>query len=213
MQADRPKQYLSLAGKTVLEHTLQQLISHPQIQKIVIALSVDDPYFGTLPCHQEKWLERVDGGKERADSVLAGLNALGEEKWVLVHDAARPCITHQDLDKLLSLANRGNDGGILATPVRDTMKRASQSSANRVSHTESRDHLWHALTPQFFPLSELRSALQAALEQDVNITDEASAIEWQGGSVHLVEGSASNIKITHPDDLALAEFYLQRGHT
>ena len=92
------------------------------------------------------------------------------------------------------------------------MKRASQSSPNLVSHTEPRDHLWHALTPQFFPLIELRTALQSALEQGVNITDEASAIEWHGGTVNLVEGSASNIKITRPDDLALAEFYLQEGH-
>ena len=211
MQADRPKQYLSLAGKTVLEHTLHRLISHPQVERIVLALHPQDPYFADLSCSTESWLTRVAGGQERADSVLAGLNAINDCDWVLVHDAARPCITHADLDKLISLAQRGSSGGILATPVRDTMKRATEHHPEQVSHTESRNHLWHALTPQFFPLQQLRKALSRALAQGVEITDEASAIEWQGGKVNLITGSASNIKITHPDDLALAEFYLRQG--
>lgn len=211
MQADRPKQYLSLAGKTVLEHTLQRLISHPQINHIVLALHPHDPYFADLSCSHQDWLTRVDGGKERADSVLAGLNAIDGCEWVLVHDAARPCISHTDLNNLIALAEKGTSGGILASPVRDTMKRATADHPEQVSHTESRNNLWHAFTPQFFRLDQLRNALSQALAQGVEITDEASAIEWQGGQVNLIAGSASNIKITQPDDLALAEFYLQKG--
>lgn len=211
MLADRPKQYLPLSGKTVLEHTLDALISHPKIKHIVIALHPDDPYFDTLPCSLAPWLTRVIGGSERADSVLAGLNEMTEEEWVLVHDAARPCLSHADLNNLLLLAETGSNGGILAMPVRDTMKRAVPATPTLIQHTESREHLWHALTPQFFPLVKLRDALSQALLQQVQITDEASAIEWAGGQVNLVAGNIKNIKITHPDDLALAELYLQQG--
>lgn len=212
MLADRPKQYLPLAGSTVLEQTLGTLISHPQIKHIVIALHPDDPYFKALSCSQAQWLTRVDGGKERADSVLAGLNAIDGEEWVLVHDAARPCLSHSDLDKLLQLAETGSSGGILANPVRDTMKRATPGNPTIISHTESRENLWHALTPQFFPLATLREALSKALHENVQITDEASAIEWAGNQVKLVSGNIRNIKITHPDDLALAELYIQQGN-
>lgn len=210
MQADRPKQYLMLGGKTIIEHTLEQLISHPQISRVVVALHPDDPYFEELPISQAEWLTRVDGGKERADSVLAGLRHLPQEGWVLVHDAARPCVSHRDLSNLFALHLKGESGGILATPVRDTMKRAQASHPELISHTEERENLWHALTPQFFPVKTLTESLGNALQANANITDEASAIEWAGGQVNLVEGSSSNIKITRPDDLALAEYYLSR---
>lgn len=206
MQANKPKQYLELAGKTILEHTLERLLSHPAINNIYLALGVDDPYFQQLKIATHPNIIRVDGGKERSDSVLSALNAMPQNhQWVLVHDAARPCLTHQDLDKLLALAT-DNTGGILATRVRDTMKRSD--NLDQVLHTESRDNLWHALTPQFFPLEQLRTALQQALSRGVEVTDEASAIEWAGGEVKLVEACASNIKITKPEDLQLAEFYL-----
>nr|WP_269751497.1 2-C-methyl-D-erythritol 4-phosphate cytidylyltransferase [Paraneptunicella aestuarii] len=213
MGANCPKQYLPLAGKTLLECTLERLISHNQINHIVLAISPEDEYFPQLPIANADWLTVVKGGKERADSVLAGLEALNAEynessDWVLVHDAARPCITHSDLDKLLALYETGI-GGILSMPVRDTMKRASAEHPNLVSHSEARAHLWHALTPQFFPRQALHDALKKALVQGLSITDEASAIELMGGSVKLVEGLTSNIKVTHPEDLGLAEFYLQ----
>lgn len=210
MQADRPKQYLQLAGKTVLEHTLEALISHPRIGQIIVAVSPQDDYFDTLPVASADWLLKVTGGKERADSVLSGLMHAEDSEWVLVHDAARPCVTHADLDRLLALTTADSNGGILATPVRDTMKRASPSQPTQVAKTESRDHLWHALTPQLFRHIALRDALASALKQGVQITDEASAIEWAGGQVELVEGSATNIKITRPDDLALAAFYINQ---
>ncbi len=212
MQADRPKQYLTLLGKTILEHTLETLISHPRINRIIVALDKADPYFDALSCSKASWLTRVEGGQERADSVLAGLNAMENEQWVLVHDAARPCLSHSDLDKLLDIVNHDMIGGILATPVRDTMKRENPQYPQRILHTEEREGLWHALTPQLFPLQQLKFALQDALDSQTTITDEASAMEWAGHSVQLVNGSASNIKITRPEDLALAQFYLSQGN-
>ncbi|MBN7826549.1 2-C-methyl-D-erythritol 4-phosphate cytidylyltransferase [Bowmanella dokdonensis] len=209
MQNRVPKQYLKIAGKTLLEHCLENLIRHPAIKQVILALHPQDPYFEQLPLAGEPWLQRVEGGAERADSVLAGLEALDNDDWVLVHDAARPCLPHQDLDTLLALA-RGATGGILAIPVRDTMKRGD--GHNLVLRTESREGLWHALTPQFFPLPQLKDALRRALQASVRITDEASAIEWAGGKVNLVPGSPCNIKVTQPDDLILAEFYLTRMH-
>jgi 2-C-methyl-D-erythritol 4-phosphate cytidylyltransferase len=209
MLADRPKQYLEISGKTLLEHTLENLYRHPKINRIVLVLSPEDPYFAHLPIAKAEWLETVAGGAQRCDSVLAGLNAVSPtQSWVLVHDAARPCFAHDDLDKLLHLADCGQVGGILASPVRDTMKRSDQNRV--VLHTESRDKLWHALTPQFFPLEQLRSALTKALDEQAEITDEASAIEYCGGQVMLIEGSSSNIKVTQPEDLQLAEFYLSK---
>lgn len=205
-----PKQYLKIAGKTILEHTLERLICHPRIKHIFVALHQQDPYFTELSCADASWLTRVDGGQERADSVLSGLNAAGQlTDWILVHDAARPCFEHTDIDKLVNLAETGDDGGILACQVRDTMKRSDKLSPIQVNCTVERDGLWHAMTPQFFPLLQLRKALTDALNQQVAITDEASAMEWAGHKVNLVQSSDRNIKITRPDDLALAEFFLQ----
>lgn len=209
MLADRPKQYLDIAGKTLLEHTVDKLYRHPQINRVILVLNPQDPYFSQLPIAKAEWLEIVDGGKERCDSVLAGLDAVSSaQRWVLVHDAARPCFEHADLDKLLLLAENGEVGGILASPVRDTMKRSDHHGV--VLSTETRDNLWHALTPQFFPLQQLRSALKQALKEQIVITDEASAIEHCGGQVVLIEGSSTNIKVTRPEDLQLAEFYLRK---
>jgi 2-C-methyl-D-erythritol 4-phosphate cytidylyltransferase len=212
MKTDCPKQYLHIAGKTVLEHTLTKLLAHSQVKRVVVVLNPNDKLFAQLPIARHPHVEVVEGGQERCDSVLAGLNYLPEdEEWVLVHDAARPCITSTDLTALLLLAEQGCIGGILATPVRDTMKRALNvpiNGQNIVKQTESRENLWHALTPQFFKLVLLRKALNDANKQKANITDEASAIELLGEKVVLVEGSASNIKITQPEDLLLAEFYL-----
>jgi len=209
MQADRPKQYLTLNGKTILEHTIDALLHHPQVDDVVVAISPDDAYFTQYGLH-DKPIRVVEGGKERADSVLNGISALGENDWALVHDAARPCIEERDISALLQLINSADvAGGILATPVRDTMKRVKPTT-NVISHTEDREGLWHALTPQLFPASLLKSALQNGLSQGAVITDEASAMEFAGHSVAMVNGSPANIKITHPADLPLAEFYLKQ---
>ena len=209
MQADRPKQYLSLNGKTILEHTIDALLNHPLIDDVIVAISQGDEYFDQLGLRQ-KPIRVVDGGKERADSVLNGILSLDENDWALVHDAARPCVDDADISNVLSLIGSEDvTGGILATPVRDTMKRVKPSS-NIISHTEDRNGLWHALTPQLFPAMLLKRALQEGLAQGVSITDEASAMEFAGHSVAMVSGSPANIKITHPADLPLAEFYLKQ---
>ncbi|WP_278183029.1 2-C-methyl-D-erythritol 4-phosphate cytidylyltransferase [Vibrio misgurnus] len=212
MQADRPKQYLSLLGKTVLEHTIDGLLAHPQIDQVVVALSADDPYFSHLALARDPRVIRVDGGQQRADSVLAALDYVCQHQlsqWVLVHDAARPCVTHADISQLIRLALTHPVGAILAAPVRDTMKRSDH--LQQIEHTVDRTALWHALTPQMFRAQGLREALHAALQQQVTITDEASAFEWRGEKPALVTGRADNLKITQPEDLALAEFYLRRN--
>jgi 2-C-methyl-D-erythritol 4-phosphate cytidylyltransferase len=213
MQADRPKQYLQLAGKTILEHTVGRLLQLPQLGSIWLALSADDPYFETTSLAQQSQVQRVEGGAERANSVLNALQAIDAEQfpWVLVHDAARPLVQLADIENLLQQCFLQRSGGILATPVRDTMKRGNGASPlSAVDHTVPRQQLWHALTPQLFPTALLRDCLSQALAAGVAITDEASALEWAGHPVLLVPGRADNIKITQPEDLALARFYLEQ---
>ncbi|AWL11029.1 2-C-methyl-D-erythritol 4-phosphate cytidylyltransferase [Saliniradius amylolyticus] len=201
-----PKQYLSLGDQCILAHTLDALLAHPAITQIVVALNPQDADFATLPQSHDPRVVTTTGGAERADSVLAGLQLVSQD-WVLVHDAARPCLTRHDLDKLMTHAQQNEQGAILATPVRDTMKRANEQQ--QILHTEERQHLWHALTPQLFPRQALLQALQ---EAQGPITDEASAMEQTGYPVKLIQGCASNIKVTQAEDLALAEFYLRQQH-
>ncbi|MEZ9059444.1 2-C-methyl-D-erythritol 4-phosphate cytidylyltransferase [Vibrio pelagius] len=211
MKADRPKQYLTIHAITILEHTVNKLLSHPQVSKIVVAVSESDPYFPELSLSQHPDVVRVKGGNERADSVLSALNYIQESdlgEWVMVHDAARPCIQQGDIDKLIEVSLSHPVGGILAAPVRDTMKRGVDG---QIDHTVERANLWHALTPQMFRTLPLQQVLTEALEQGVSITDEASAFEWKGASPALVAGRSDNFKVTQPEDLALAEFYLSQN--
>ena len=215
MQADRPKQYLTLLGKTVIEHTLDQLLAYPLFEKIILVISDSDPYWAQISqargYHQHAKLHIAYGGQERCHSVLNGLAALAEdaqsEDWVAVHDVARPCIQHDDLDRLY--ADLGDEGAILASPVRDTMKRGrSQHGATEIIATVEREQLWHALTPQVFQYQRLHDSLQQALASGFEVTDEASAIEFSGSNPRLVEGRSDNIKVTRPEDMALAELFL-----
>jgi len=212
MGADRPKQYLRLQGRRVIDWTLQALLDHPAVAGVVVALAPDDPYWPTTEHADHPRVEVVAGGRERADSVLNGLHHLAHKAAsadrVLVHDAARPCLGRDDLDRLLHEAD-GPDGGLLAVPVRDTMKQAD--AQGRAQATLDRSRLWHAYTPQLFPLESLRRALEGALAAGIAVTDEASAMEWAGHRPKLVEGDPGNLKITRPGDLALAEFYLAHG--
>jgi len=205
MGAGCPKQYLRLGDRTVLEHTLQKLLDYPAIEQVVVVLHPEDEQFNLLPLSRHARLTAVTGGAERADSVLAGLLAV-EQEWVMVHDAARPAITHGDLDKLLKAASRHDDGAILAMPVKDTMKRADVHGM--IEATVDRERLWHALTPQLFPTLALRQAITGALAAGVAVTDEASAMEWCGYRPRLVEGRSDNIKLTRPEDLELMAWYL-----
>jgi 2-C-methyl-D-erythritol 4-phosphate cytidylyltransferase len=210
MHAPMPKQYLPLAGRCVIEHTLDTLLDNPRIAGLVVAIGAEDDHWERLRIRSVKPLIQVPGGNERCDSVMNALGVLagrlGADDWVLVHDAARPCLRRRDLDRLMDTLADDPVGGLLAVPVRDTMKRAD--TTGRVCATEDRRGLWHALTPQMFRFEVLYSALTAARERHLAVTDEASAVEAAGLAPRLVEGRADNIKITRPEDLALAEFYL-----
>jgi len=214
MQANCPKQYLCIDNETILSHTVMRLLSHPLISQVIVALGVNDQYFAESTLAHHKDIIRVTGGTERVNSVLNGLKAVDRNiyPWVLVHDAARPCVSHQDIDKLISQCLSNDYGGILATPVRDTMKRGVQANGDSctIESTVEREQLWHALTPQMYKTDELTSAIEQALDNGLNITDEASAIEQANLPSLLVSASSENIKITHPNDLALAEFYLTK---
>jgi 2-C-methyl-D-erythritol 4-phosphate cytidylyltransferase len=209
MKANCPKQYLKINHKTILEHTVTRLASHPMIKTIIIALGSEDEYFAETNLSEQAKVIVVNGGKERVDSVLAGLNIIDHNQfpWVLVHDAARPCLTINDLNTLIDACLAKDIGGILASPVRDTMKR---SNKNLIQKTIEREDLWHALTPQMFPTTQLKTSIEKALDAQAVITDEASAIEFSGGKSQLISSSSENIKITHPDDLALAEFIINK---
>lgn len=204
MAADRPKQYLELAGQTIIEHTLACFLDHPQLLGVVVSLAADDPYWPHLACAADPRIRRATGGRERADSVLGGLRRLGElgaqaRDWVLVHDAARPNLARTDLDLLLAELADDPVGGLLAVPARDTLKRVG--SDGRVLETVDRALIWQAYTPQMFRLAELQQALGDALLAGANITDEASALEWMGRSPRLIEGRGDNLKVTRPEDL------------
>lgn len=211
--ASVPKQYLTLNGKTVVEHTLERLQSVASVREIVVVISSEDHQFKSLPVSASSKIKSVVGGDERCHSVLNGLRYLsnvGDDRdWVLVHDVARPCVRADDIDKLLNqVAQLDASGGILATPVRDTMKRANR--LNQIEETVERNQLWHALTPQLFRLGPLRDAIESALNDAFIVTDEASAMEHLGEHPLLVEGHPDNIKITHPQDLPLAALYIQQ---
>ncbi|MGM0413024.1 MAG: 2-C-methyl-D-erythritol 4-phosphate cytidylyltransferase [Pseudomonadota bacterium] len=210
MGSATPKQYLEIHGRAVLHHTVARLAAQPGLRGIVVAVDAADEHFDTLAADLPGPVHRVTGGAERADSVLAALDHLAghaaADEWVLVHDAARPCLRGEDLDRLLTTLAGEAVGGLLGVPVVDTVKHADPGGV--VDATVDRRGLWRALTPQMFRLGLLREALTAALAAGVPVTDEASAVEWAGHRPHMVEGAADNVKITRPEDLALAALYL-----
>jgi 2-C-methyl-D-erythritol 4-phosphate cytidylyltransferase len=210
MGADIPKQYLKLAGKSVLEHTLQLLTSQPLIAAVVIAVAADDELWPAVAASLSNSVTVVTGGAERCHSVLAGITALdnaGDDDWVMVHDAARPCLRASDIERMIDELGEHPVGGILAAPVRDTLKRGNEHGD--IVATVDRNHLWHALTPQMFRVGVLRSAIAGALDRGLVVTDEAQAIEAAGLVPRIVEGHGDNLKITHPADLTLAELILR----
>lgn len=204
-----PKQYLPLAGRPVIARTLDRLLAVPGVAGAVLALSPDDDHWEAVGYRHAKPVHRVPGGAERRDSVLSALHWLCDQgsgqDHALVHDAVRPCVTPDELQRLITAA-ADNQGGLLAFPVRDTLKR--DNGAGEVARTEDREGLWHALTPQLFPVAALARALQSATEAGLAVTDDASAMEAVGVHPRLVAGEATNIKITRPADLALAEAIL-----
>ncbi|BFI96326.1 MAG: 2-C-methyl-D-erythritol 4-phosphate cytidylyltransferase [Rhodanobacter sp.] len=211
MGADCPKQYLPLAGKPLIAHTLERLAAHPRIAGLMVVLGAQDEYWPRIGLPQGKPVRTTVGGAERSDSVLAGLEALpsevGADDFVLVHDAARPCVRAADIARLIECASRG-DGGLLGAPLRDTLKRAGEDSFSLA--TEPREQRWRAFTPQMFRRGELVAALRNVSRDGRAVSDEAMAMELAGFRPLLVEGAEDNIKITTAADLALAEFLLTR---
>ncbi len=212
MRSDIPKQYLTLNnGNSVLDQTLEVLLNIEKIKGCVIALSSEDSLFKQSPFYNHpKIIAKAIGGKERFHSVISALNTLrpfaNDNDWVLVHDAARPCVNAIEITTLMNELKKHPTGGLLATPVVDTIKQAKE---NIVESTLDRSNLWQAQTPQMYRFGVLSEALKTVIKNDVKITDEASAIELLGLKSVIIPSSKSNIKITTPEDLALANFYLK----
>lgn len=220
MKTTLPKQYLKLHEKTVLEHTLHALAQHSKIQQIMVCLNPQDTFWSELSLSQTMSIRSVDiqttaGGETRAQSVLNGLQAIKDQAsaddWVLVHDAARPCVSLTSLNKLVTELQYDSVGGLLAIPSKDTLKQAviDDDGSVRAAETLDRNVVWRAQTPQMFRYGLLKQGLQAALKQSFEVTDEASAIEYLGYQARLIEGEENNFKITTPDDLVLAEKLLK----
>ncbi|PXX91508.1 2-C-methyl-D-erythritol 4-phosphate cytidylyltransferase [Marinobacter vulgaris] len=213
MRADWPKQYLRLDQRFVLDITLSRLLDNAAFAGCMVAIGPNDQRWPQTDASRDRRISTCIGGAERAESVLAALDALSdrtrEDDWVLVHDAARPCLHPDDLARLLSELQDHPVGGLLATPVADTLKRTGPGNHD-VEATVDRRDLWRALTPQMFRFLALKQALESAIDSDYPVTDEASAIEFAGQIPCIVEGRPDNIKITVPADLALAGFILKR---
>lgn len=208
--AELPKQYLQLNGRPLIYHTLSTLCLCPEISRVWVVLAPDDAFwsgFDWSGLGNKLRVARV-GGDTRAESVQAGLGAVASEAceadWVLVHDAARPCLSLDHLQRLMSVLHTDPVGGILALPVADTLKRAD--GEGRIQATESREGLWQAQTPQMFRLG----LLQKALAHSSGLTDEAGAVEALGHRPRLIPGESTNLKVTYPSDLAIAGSILSR---
>lgn len=224
MGGRQPKQYLPIAGKSILEHSILALLNCKAIDKVVVAISEDDEIWQTLPLSQHPQVESCLGGEERQHSVLAAIQHLSlqadvdpEQIWVLVHDAVRPCLSPASVNTLIDTVMKDGVGGLLAVPARDTLKHAiaetmesGAAAAYRVGETIDRSTIWQAQTPQMFRLTELQQALEHAINNDIAVTDEASALEIQGCQPRLVMGRHDNIKITWPEDLAVAAALLTK---
>lgn len=208
-----PKQYLAINDATVIEYSLKCFLRHPGIAGVIVALHADDQYWNQLDLVKNEKIHTVVGGNTRADSVYNALHYLEntpaeESDYVLVHDAARPCLRYSDLELLMSQLKDDEVGGILAAPVSDTLKMSKAKDV--IQKTLNREKIWRAFTPQMFRLKHLRSAMQYCIDKKITITDEASAIESQNLPVKLVKGQSDNIKITHTEDLMLATAILKK---
>ena len=207
---DRPKQYVELGDRPVIAHVVARLAAVPGVAGIVAAVAPGDPWWNEIAEGFRVPVATVAGGAERRDSVLAALDYLatvaGDLDLVMVHDAVRPCVEVADVERVVAAARGEPGGAILAAPVSDTLKRAGPGGS--IAGTVDRARLWRAFTPQVFPLSRLRAALRSAVEDGSAVTDEAQAMERAGARPLLVEGSPGNIKITRPEDLAIARALL-----
>jgi 2-C-methyl-D-erythritol 4-phosphate cytidylyltransferase len=207
-----PKQYLDLGGRPVLEVSLERLATFPGVRQVLVGLAPGDRYWESIRCPRDWNVHTFTGGRERADTVLTGLELLDRggagRDLVLVHDAVRPLVSHEEIDRLVDAAAAGDDGALLALPVADTLKEAGADGC--AIATLSRERMWRALTPQCFRVGVLLAALRAAAAAGSSPTDESAAMERAGFRPRLVAGWAGNIKITTAADLALARVILER---
>ena len=212
MGVDKPKQYILLNNKTIIEHTIECFIHREEIEKIIVAISKEDELWPTLAISNHDKIVTAPGGEERYQSVLNCLQALSgkaeDSDWVMVHDAARPCLNQSAIDRLIIELRTHEVGGILAMPCRDTMKRAND--AGEIDETVDRESLWHAQTPQMFKYGKLLSSIEDALKNKTVVTDESMAMERMGFKPMLVHGHQENMKLTHKDDLESLKMYLDR---
>jgi len=213
MKSSIPKQYLKINEKTILEHTLSIFVERDDIAGVTVCVAPNDSFGINLPIFSNPKVSHVVGGDSRAESVLNGLSALSEkvkdDDWVLVHDAARPCLSALTLQRLFDELEGEEVGGILAIPAQDTLKLQVKGSNAQIDKTLDRSTIWQAQTPQMFRYKLLKDALSSALEHNIEITDEASALEMAGYQPRLIEGEARNQKITQPEDFKMAEFFLK----
>ena len=212
MNSERPKQYILINDEPILAHTLHAICQVPQVEQVVVALHPDDQYWPTQINLSYTNITTTQGGEFRAQSVLNAIQLLSAQAnaqdWLLVHDAVRPCITAKTINAMLIQLEDHPIGGLLGVPVRDTLK--AVDAQGNTTQTVSRAGLWHALTPQVFRFGLLQAALTTLIEDDFEITDDASAIEKMGHSPKMIQGSYDNIKITWPEDLATASAWLQQ---
>ena len=212
MGSSTPKQYHSICGTPVLKHSINRLLEIPEIEHLVVVLHPKDQYWSAFNFSNER-VSTVTGGEERVNSVINGLQSLSGQAnasdWILVHDAVRPCVTQSDIKNLMSQLKENKVGGLLGAPIDNTVKQLSDD--NEIELTVDRSQLWSALTPQMFRFDLLKRSLSNAVSINLNVTDEASAIEAMGFKPIIVPGDKSNIKITHDSDLELARYYLSIG--
>ncbi len=216
--AETPKQYAPLEGRTVIEWALAPFLGDARCARIVVALAAGDEHWARLPLRSRALT--VVGGTERSESVRSALAALAAEArpddWVLVHDAARPCLDAQDLERLVTHLAAHPVGGVLGVPVADTLKRALPAAGAEegcaIEATQERAGLWRALTPQMFRYAALCAALDQAHAARRSPSDEAQALEWAGARPVLIAGAASNLKVTTAHDLVLAAAVLRARH-
>lgn len=212
MGSGRPKQYMELGGKKILEWTLQVFVGLPEVRSIIVGIADSDTWWPTIPFSTHKNIHTSVGGAERIQTVINGLKQLRQlcraqdYDWVLVHDAVRPCVLREDVIKLVQTCRQTDHGGLLGCEIVDTVKRADEQG--KVVKTESRKGLWRAMTPQMFRLRDLESALLSAMNSGHYSTDESAAMELAGYQPQIVSGDPSNIKITRLSDIKLAETIL-----
>lgn len=218
MQMDKPKQYLQIENKTILEHTVACFLDHPAFEEVYVGLSEQDVYFEQCGLNLDSGITTYKGGRERADTVLKGLEFISDkatpEDWVWVHDAARPCLSRKEIDLLIDELKLTDTGLVLGVPVSDTLKRVCESKVlvgrTEIRATVDRAGLWRAMTPQIFKYSALRQALEFCRDNNKVITDEASALENIGKRASMVQGSEQNIKVTLPADIAKAQEFIAK---